>query len=451
MRESSKATGSRALQHHGHPSGGVAVLVAGLLRALLSFPVTLTYYTHVVQPLEHAGLPTTTFVVVVTNPACSSAAQGGVTRCVRDALDDNITANETQALRSAVMKSFPNVAAFHLIPEESWTESVTCAPWNNESMADMHNSPDGRPRSHRSFATRILQQWDTLRHGYRMIKSAEEQRGFQYEWILRTRTDTVFFEDIGAIIAASARDRVYVPRNGMSSLLEQRCQNDLLFWCPRDLCRPYFTVLELFDSSHCQGASRDLDHDISAKPSIFAERHGGRLQPNGKDGPPTRNFWLPFEAQKGPAPRNASDPTSAAVEHYEADWWFLARYSEGAACTSFSDAECCGVVDDQSSVAFALAQFDSDGTPSFIDCEARMLATRPYDPAADAPLGITATDMEVRMGEIISYAWGVDTFNACMNMSQMWAWTNDTDWVPQWRNVHKRPSHLPRPSAVGAK
>jgi len=271
-----------------------------------------------------------------------------------------------------------------------------------------------------------------------MIVSAEEERGFQYEWILRTRTDTVFFDDIGAIVAASEPDRVYVPRNGMSNDLSQRCQQDLIFWCPRHLCRPYFTVLELFDSPHCQGASRELDVDRSAAPSVFAERVEGEWTPNGVEGPPSSDFWLPYAAQTGPTPR--VDTPEATDVHYEADWWFLARYSNGARCRSFQDTQCCGAVDDHHYVRFALAQFNQTGNPSFIDCEARLLVTMPMIAEEEAELGITAEDEELRMQQRIERRIGSEAFEACMDLSQMWTWSNNTDNVPDWRDVHKGPA-----------
>ena len=106
------------------------------------------------------------------------------------------------------------------------------------------------------LSTRILQQWATIRHAYRLIEQTERRRGAAYAWVIKTRTDVAFFEDLGAIVARSAPDRVHVPRNGMTESLDSRCHNDHLFWCPRHLCRPYFELLEIFESPLCRGATR---------------------------------------------------------------------------------------------------------------------------------------------------------------------------------------------------
>jgi len=263
-----------------------------------------------------------------------------------------------------------------------------------------------------------------LRAGYDLITEQERARGQPYEWILRTRTDVVLFADLGAMIATAPRDRVYAPRNGMNFFLSARCQNDLLFWCPRELCRPYFTLLEIFESPHCRGAAKTLDATPLAVPSIFAVPTNGTVVPNGKDGPPQSPYWLPYAAQTGPAcaREDCSDACDGDAEclsrdiHFEAEFWWVARYSRGQRCSSFGDRQCCGLIDDVP-LPFALAQYAADGNPSLIDCSARMLLMSPRDEEADIRNGY---DPQSEPGERTRSELG-DTYEACVRMSEQWA------------------------------
>ena len=139
--------------------------------------------------------------------------------------------------------------------------------------------------------------------------------------------------------------------------------------------RAQFTVLEIFESPHCQGGDRALDADDSARPSVFAERTPtGELLPNGADGPPTRPFWLPFLAQRGENFVGATfDRSGLGDVHYDPEYWFAARYSRGQRCGSFQDATCCGLIDDSAVLRYAVARFASGtGAPSAITCVENM-------------------------------------------------------------------------------
>ena len=105
-------------------------------------------------------------------------------------------------------------------------------------------------------------------------------------------------------------------------------------------------MLELFESEYCRGASRALDVNPSSVASVFADVEGHHLTPNGARGPSTAAYWLPFRAQQGSGiTSDEFDRPGPGDIHYDNEYWFAARYSKGARCTSFEDASCCGLVD----------------------------------------------------------------------------------------------------------
>ena len=358
---------------------GVAVAMVGVMRALLSAPITSSYQQRVIAPLAAAGHVTDTFIVVVSNVTCASS----VLSCRRDDMDNELTSDHAEEVRAAVARAYAPTA-FELLPARPWTEDLNpaCAPWNAASAAD-----DETKRQNGSgevgwqeLSTRILQQWATIRHAYRLIEQTERRRGAAYAWVIKTRTDVAFFEDLGAIVARSAPDRVHVPRNGMTESLDSRCHNDHLFWCPRHLCRPYFELLEIFESPFCRGATRyaafneTLWASAAAPPSVFARGRGGvALVANGAHGPPNSSYWLPWSAQSG---------------IYDVEYWFAARYSRGQRCTDFDSDQtrgglsgrCCGLIDDSATLAYAVARYGSTtGRPVGLTCEDNMLNWRPHD------------------------------------------------------------------------
>ena len=414
------------------PPAGVAVAIVGILRALISEPVSSTYRTSVVEPLERAGLPVDTFIVVVSD---ASDSCGGVTShpgCGRDQMDNNVFTESEAELRAAVQRAYAPIE-FRVIPERDCVQDFVpgCEAWNSESTNDTGTGAAG-PRSVRDFNTRILQQWATNQAAYERILAAEETRGQRYAWILKTRTDVVFFQSLGSFIASSARrDRVYAPRNGMSPFLDQRCQTDLLFWCPRELCRPYFMLLEIFSSQFCRGAARSLDNDTAAVPSIFAQ-HGpaGGWVPNGVAGPPSASYWLPYTPQTGTEYQSSApvEPVSPRGLHIAADYWWVARYSQGRACTSWTDGECCGLIDDSMHLAYAVALFNDSGAPDHIDCEVRMTTLVP-----------PVDDVQQRLRP---------TIQRCERMSALWG---QTPWYGSRLNetlrVAPAPTPTPTPSA----
>ena len=178
----------------------------------------------------------------------------------------------------------------------------------------------------------VLVQWRGISACYDAVQAAESARGMSFEWLIRTRSDLVLLDASLAIrLAGLSQANVYVPKYGMSVSSTSMCQNDHIFACPRDLCRPYFRMLELWQSPHCSIAGAGAS-GRSALDGIFARTNGtsGRLQPSGMRGPPTAPFAVP------------ATPTNA-----NAEWYMLARYSgDGRVCdaTCTSAADCCGLM-----------------------------------------------------------------------------------------------------------
>ena len=97
--------------------------------------------------------------------------------------------------------------------------------------------------------------------------------------------------------------------------------NDHVFLCPRQLCRPYFTLLELWNSSLCNASSSP-----AAQRRIFAR---SSRAPSGQFAPLSSPYVLP------PAPQ------------LSAQWYMFARYVPWPAnpCGSRqSDFQCCGLI-----------------------------------------------------------------------------------------------------------
>lgn len=111
-----------------------------------------------------------------------------------------------------------------------------------------------------------MKQWFPLHRCYKQVKDAEEERNKRYDWLLRTRTDLVTLERLP--LDKLTVDHAYVPRGGYAPFPETMCENDHLFLCPRNLCRSYFELLELWSSPLC---TRDPS---KARESIFAKTDG---------------------------------------------------------------------------------------------------------------------------------------------------------------------------------
>ena len=157
-------------------------------------------------------------------------------------------------------------------------------PWGSHGARGSHAQ-----RQH-YFFLQVMVQWFALRLCYEAVEAHEARRGARYDWLLRTRTDLVFVTPT-PLAAPLSRAHAYVPIGGMSgdescpprrgsnrvAARPQRstpsphrdadkCLNDHVFLCPRRLCRPYFTLLELFSSERCVEPGR------ASPQAIYAER-----------------------------------------------------------------------------------------------------------------------------------------------------------------------------------
>eukprot|EP00316_Scyphosphaera_apsteinii_P023685 CAMPEP_0119300850 /NCGR_PEP_ID=MMETSP1333-20130426/2738_1 /TAXON_ID=418940 /ORGANISM="Scyphosphaera apsteinii, Strain RCC1455" /LENGTH=334 /DNA_ID=CAMNT_0007302757 /DNA_START=74 /DNA_END=1074 /DNA_ORIENTATION=+ len=172
--------------------------------------------------------------------------------------------------------------------------------------ANEDNAPRVRHCQIKSYVGgRMLAAWMGIRHAYEDVVKSESRRGQPYAWIMRLRTDTVLLQDVPVL--SWDKDFVYIPGGGMNANVYARFTNDHLFFCPRPLCRPYFHLLELWESPLC-------DKTGKAPIGVFASNLSSRLVPNVL---PTRPFSVP--------------PPRKPPYH---QWYILARYSLDGDCSS---------------------------------------------------------------------------------------------------------------------
>ena len=328
----------------------VAITITGLLRSLLSQPVAASFREYVMLPL---GSRLDIFVALVV--ADVTKAQN---------LTEELAAVFGARTRAVMVDSHTATAWSPRCPVLG-----TRVDWGS---ADARNSSTRLRPINRDLpslvehAKRVLVQWIAIRAAYLAIEQAEEQRGgVRYAWIVRTRTDIVYLEDFASKwLFTSNNQFVYVPEGGMNAFDVAMCQNDHLFCCPRSLCRPYFHLLELWESPHCRHVSQQASNvspgreKADALKSIFAvpsDSAPGNFTVSGSNGHPTAPFALP------PLPALA-----------DAEWYFLARYSSGHLCDAASTtaASCCGLVRE---VPYLYSLARGDDRRGNIECERRLV------------------------------------------------------------------------------
>ena len=197
-------------------SSRVAVCVTGLQRSLLELPVVRTYNTHIVKPLTTAHHQVHTHLAIVVRP--------------------NINGSHTRLCESASVAYSPQtIELIPLVESETWSAN-SCGVRTNRTWAN--------PRGDMS----VLAQWYAIGQCYGTVEAAEQSGGWRYAWMLRVRTDLVYYSDV-PLPSTLSPTHAYVSSSGMTNDPLYRCMNDQIMLCPRGLCRPYFKLLELWTSA----------------------------------------------------------------------------------------------------------------------------------------------------------------------------------------------------------
>jgi hypothetical protein len=272
----------------GEGDQGVAVCVTGIPRTLFRPHVYESFNKHVVSSIAAEGWRPEVFLVPSVDLADTARMAEVRTLALR-------------TLNSLVKVSF--VSTEPLRPRLRCTMPLLVLP--------MREQLD-------SFKT--LQQWVGMEHCYDEIGRAEQSRGEAYRWIVRVRTDAVFYRSVS--LAALNETGVYVPLGGMSATHHMRCMNDHMFVCPRALCRPYFKLIELFVHAACRNSSSP-DTRVHVPTGLLA--------------PPTEPFVLPRQVR------------IARQRIRTAQWWFASRYGAKEWCRTpdvytvpGQEVPCCG-------------------------------------------------------------------------------------------------------------
>ena len=246
-------------------AAAVALCITGLRRTLTSEVVVHSLHSRVLQPLRHRGVEV--FIV-----------------------ETNSDPGDTE-LRKHVAAAFPHATDIRL-QRTRLTDRAPC-PLAHHKGYVTDNFP-------------VYTQWLGFETCYDMIGEREARRNLSFEWILRTRSDLVFFTNVSL---PTSLEYAYVPTGGMNPLSKARCFNDHLFLCPRALCAPYFRLLRLFRNASCTAPAADLalvaGNETAAAAKLLAQP-GDRLRPF---------FYAPqwyfFTAYNGLQPSCASYPTAS--------------------------------------------------------------------------------------------------------------------------------------------
>lgn len=187
----------------------VAVCITGLLRTLLSKPVTASFDAMVRSPLRVSGHTVDSFIVLTE----------------QDPENVTLRARVTAAYSPVVLK---------LVADRPPRPRCRLAQFLGHTWY--------------GGGTGILQHF-AASACFNLVSEAERRRQADYGWVLRLRTDIVFFSPLWL---PSREDRVFVPAGGMSAQPFLKCCNDHLFLCPRPLCSEYATFIYNFDNSKCK-------------------------------------------------------------------------------------------------------------------------------------------------------------------------------------------------------
>ncbi|KAL1524731.1 hypothetical protein AB1Y20_019614 [Prymnesium parvum] len=303
-------------------ASSIAVCISGLERTLLSLPVVQTFHEHVLAPLRRLASRVDTYITL---------------------LNDSFP--HASRLHEALAASYPSahVQLLHTRPLPPFRCELHGSHLAGPNGSVPFNGTEKRAVRH---ARSILTQWVGIRACYEQVVAAELRRGEQYTLLLRTRTDIVYLRDVPLDPPMLRGGEAYVPAGGMSERHEAKCMNDHIFLCPRKLCRPYFHLLELWESERC---------DPRAATTIFALPRGEALLLQHAAAPPEAPFTLPT-------------PPPAA----NAEWFFFARYTrDGALCAAGQPAsQCCGLLRELR-WPYAIARGTAAG--GYVECRQRVV------------------------------------------------------------------------------
>ena len=203
----------------------VAACLAGEPRSLATPVVAQSYRTHVLRALSKAGHRLDTFV--------------------------SLAGRRDEALELRIMEAYkPAAPVLWTADNHLWSGTVGC-------RLALQLDEYGRAP---------MAQWVGIRGCYRLIEAAEARRALSYAWLLRLRTDMVLLSDIS--LPDATQPHAYVPAGGMSADFRFACMNDHLFVCPRRLCAPYFTLLDLFANASCAAPAKG--HPLEEKGRLRA-------------------------------------------------------------------------------------------------------------------------------------------------------------------------------------
>ena len=291
-----------------------AILISGLPRSLLSSVVRDSFQRHVQRVLPNSDL----FFALVVESKNSSA---------------------------------------HLLNEVATAYS----PKHVSIVPKYRSVPGLRCQLPSSLSRRVLMQWVGLGILYSAVEAIERNSSIGYDWLLRTRTDMVYFADLP--LASLSSRFAWVPSGGMNSNSQAQCSNDHIFICPRGLCRAYFMLLELWQSRHCVAAygaagdkmGRSAAALKDASPSVFASVGDGGVLRMGEQ--PVARFSIPL-LPKGEFP----------------EYYLRARYSDGSTCDGSNGVQadrCCGILR-EFDIPYAIAR--GNATHGFLACDANLIS-----------------------------------------------------------------------------
>ena len=329
-----------ALQHGPSPTApnGLGVCVTGMMRTLMAEPVVDSFDRYIRQTAHETDVHMVISVENGTDPY--SFGSGG--QMDRDQL--------TRRIRASWQPD-----SLVLMP------SHDVEPW----QCDIMPSLDYPSREAGTWDTyRAAPQWFAMRVCYGQIERAEEARGAQYAWLLRTRSDFVPLEPLP--LASLAPSFGYMPRGGFAPDTQYMCQNDHLFLCPRALCRGYFRLLEIWQSPHCTRNATHVHDVLHSTSSIFAHAGpNGELTMNGAT-EPTEPFLVPELSVKSMSGH------------------FIARYaSHDQACVAGVTPEtCCGLLR-EFGWAYTIARGTND--VGLLECEYTLVGGVRLADRADTP------------------------------------------------------------------